>query len=254
VTGPTGSGKTTTLYTVLKGLNRPETKIITIEDPIEYRMAGLVQMQVNPDIDFTFGIALRSILRHDPDIILIGETRDHETAEITIRTALTGHLVFTTLHTNDAPTAMGRLIDMGVEPFLIASSVEGVVAQRLVRLICRDCLEWYDPEPSVLTQLGQDGTQVTRLARGRGCRECRFSGYLGRTCIGELMVMNAELREMVTARRHARDIANAARRHGMRTLRAGAIAKLKAGLTTIEEVFRVTPSADDNGEIIVGED
>ncbi len=186
VTGPTGSGKTTTLYTVLKMLNRAETKILTIEDPIEYRMRGLVQMQANAEIGFTFGRALRSILRHDPDVILIGEIRDYESAEITIRTALTGHLVFSTLHTNDAPTAMGRLTDMGVEPFLIASSVEGVLAQRLVRLVCPACRQWYEAEEGVLRQLGPEAAGIAQLARGSGCRECRFTGYLGRTCISEL--------------------------------------------------------------------
>lgn len=253
VTGPTGSGKTTTLYTVLKLLNKPDTKIITIEDPIEYRMPGLVQMQVHPEIGFTFGVALRSVLRHDPDVILIGETRDYETAEITIRTSLTGHLVFTTLHTNDAPTAIGRLTDIGVEPFLIASSVEGVLAQRLVRLICPHCREWYEPEGAVLNQLGQDANGVGRLARGRGCRECRFTGYLGRTCIAELMLMNLELREMVTAKRNASDIRSAALRHGMHTLRMSGLHKMTRGVTTIEEVLRVTPSLETDDTVIVGE-
>ena len=253
VTGPTGSGKTTTLYTVLKMLNKPETKIITIEDPIEYRMSGLIQMQVNPEIDFTFGRALRSVLRHDPDVILIGETRDYETAEITIRTALTGHLVFSTLHTNDAPTAMGRLTDMGVEPFLIASSVEGVLAQRLVRLICPKCKQWYAPDRAALSPLQADAVGVERLARGSGCRECRFTGYLGRTCISELMVMTPSIRELVTAKRHSGDIRTEAVRQGMQSLRRSGMQQLLRGLTTMEEVLRVTPPENDS-DVLVGED
>lgn len=252
VTGPTGSGKTTTLYTVLKLLNKPETKIITIEDPIEYRLQGLIQMQAHAEIGFTFGRALRSILRHDPDVILIGETRDYETAEITIRTALTGHLVFSTLHTNDAPTAMSRLIDMGVEPFLIASSVEGVLAQRLLRLICPTCKDWYELEDPIRRQLGEDADTVTHLARGTGCRECRFTGYRGRTCISELMVMDPALRDMVTSKRNAGEIRSKALRHGMQSLRSSGLKKLMRGLTTIDEVLRVTPSEGD-ASLVVGE-
>lgn len=251
VTGPTGSGKTTTLYTVLRLLNKADTKILTVEDPIEYRMRGAVQMQVNPDIGFTFARALRSMLRHDPDVMLIGEIRDFETAEITIRTALTGHLVFSTLHTNDAPTAMGRLIDMGVEPFLIASSVEGVLAQRLIRLVCPHCKEWYEPEPMTLSQLGPSASHIQRLARGRGCRECRFTGLWGRTCITELMVMDGRIREMVTARRHADEIRREAMRHGMSLLRASGIRKIECGLTTVDEVLRVTPSPDTDTAVVI---
>jgi type II secretory ATPase GspE/PulE/Tfp pilus assembly ATPase PilB-like protein len=238
---------------MLKILNKAETKILTIEDPIEYRMRGLVQMQANAEIDFTFGRALRSILRHDPDVILIGEIRDYETAEITIRTALTGHLVFSTLHTNDAPTAMGRLTDMGVEPFLIASSVEGVLAQRLVRLICPNCKDWYEPQESILRQLGPEAGGISKLARGQGCRECRFTGYLGRTCITELMVMNGSLRELVTGKRHAADIRKQALRDGMRSLRSSGIRKVAHGLTTVDEVLRVTPAEEAQSDVIVGE-
>jgi len=251
VTGPTGSGKTTTLYTVLRLLNKAETKILTVEDPVEYRMQGVTQMQVNPEIGFTFARALRSMLRHDPDVMLIGEIRDFETAEITIRTALTGHLVFSTLHTNDAPTAMGRLIDMGVEPFLIASSVEGVLAQRLVRLVCPNCREWYEPDPLTLRQLGPEAAGLTRLARGRGCGECRFTGLWGRTCITELMLMDGALREMVAAKRHADDLRREAVRRGMRPLRSSGIRKIERGLTTVEEVLRVTPSPEAESSVLV---
>ena len=251
VTGPTGSGKTTTLYTVLRLLNKPETKILTVEDPVEYRMRGITQMQVNPEIGFTFARALRSMLRHDPDVMLIGEIRDFETAEITIRTALTGHLVFSTLHTNDAPTAMSRLIDMGVEPFLIASSVEGVLAQRLIRLVCPHCLEWQEPDELILRQLGPEAHGLTRLARGRGCGECRFTGLWGRTCITELMVTDGVIREMVTSKRHADDLRREAVRRGMQLLRTSGIRKIEQGLTTVDEVLRVTPSPDMETSVVV---
>jgi len=244
VTGPTGSGKTTTLYTILKQINSPETKILTVEDPIEYRMKGITQMQVNPEIGFTFARALRSMLRHDPDVMLIGETRDYETAEITIRTALTGHLVFSTLHTNDAPTAMNRLIDMGVEPFLIASSVEGVLAQRLVRVICPHCKQWEAPDVGLLEELGAEAAGIERIARGTGCPACRFTGFRGRTCITELMVMDSHLRAMVAARCHADELRREAVRRGMQSLRASGIEKVKQAVTTITEVLRVTPSPE----------
>ena len=239
VTGPTGSGKTTTLYTALGILNRPETKILTIEDPIEYRMRGITQMQVLPEISFTFARALRSMLRHDPDIMLIGEIRDLETAQITIRTALTGHLVFSTLHTNDAASAVTRLLDMGVEPFLIASSVEGVLAQRLVRLVCKHCSRQYKPSRELVDDLKLDLPPDARFARGEGCRECRYTGYYGRTAISELLLMNEEIRAMTTARHHAADIRDAAIRAGMCSLIQSGVAKILRGETTPEEVLRV---------------
>lgn len=251
VTGPTGSGKTTTLYTILKILNAPETKILTVEDPIEYRMRGLVQMQVNPEIGFTFARALRSMLRHDPDVMLIGEIRDYETAEITIRTALTGHLVFSTLHTNDAPTAMGRLIDIGVEPFLIASSVEGVLAQRLIRLVCPSCKVMHEANQSIHTQIGPGAETIEQVAIGEGCRECRFTGYRGRTSITELMVMDSAIREMVTSKRNADDLRKEAVRRGMQLLRSSGIRKIRQGITTVDEILRVTPSPDADGSVIV---
>ena len=206
VTGPTGSGKTTTLYTLLR-LNTAELNIITVEDPIEYQLSGVGQIQVNPKIDLTFANGLRSILRQDPDIIMVGEIRDRETAEIAIQASLTGHLVLSTLHTNDAPSAVTRLIDMGVEPFLISSSVLAMMAQRLIRLICPHCREPFTPDPEMLTELGLVPADLAQhggeFFHGRGCEACRHTGYRGRTAIYELMVLDDPVRNLIMQRANA---------------------------------------------------
>ena len=242
VTGPTGSGKTTSLYAALAKLNKIETKIITIEEPIEYHMNGLVQIQVQPKIGLTFASVLRALLRQDPDIMLVGETRDFETAEIAIQAALTGHLVFSTLHTNDAPGAITRLIDMGVEPYLVSSSVIGVVAQRLVRRICEECREEYVPDPSLLKGLGLDAEEYADASyyHGRGCEACKFLGYRGRSAIYEIMVMDEDIRELTVQRVPASVIKATALDHGLKTLRHNALEKVLEGSTTIDELIRVT--------------
>ena len=245
VTGPTGSGKTTTLYTAMNLLNRIDRKIITIEDPVEYNLAGLIQMQVMPEIDFTFARALRSVLRHDPDIILVGEIRDLETAETAIRTALTGHLVFSTLHTNSAASALTRLLDMGIEPYLAASSIEAILAQRLVRLICPHCKEIYEPTDDITTAIKSLTSLETlpTVYHGHGCSSCRFTGYQGRTVIAELMVMTNALRRLTVQRCHANDIDDQARQENMRPLFADGLQKVHQGLTTYEEILRITNGA-----------
>lgn len=242
LTGPTGSGKTTTLYTCMNLLNRIDNKILTIEDPIEYNMAGLVQMQVHPAISFTFARALRAILRHDPDIILVGEIRDLETAETAIRTALTGHLVFSTLHTNDAASALTRLMDMGIEPFLAASSIEAILAQRLVRVICSNCREQYQPDAEIITAIKSltDLPALPEVYHGRGCQKCRFSGFHGRTVITEMLMVTEEIRQLTIHRSHANEIDAMARRQGMTNLFDSGIEKVHQGMTTYEEVLRVT--------------
>jgi type II secretory ATPase GspE/PulE/Tfp pilus assembly ATPase PilB-like protein len=242
VTGPTGSGKTTTLYTCMNLLKDSTSKILTIEDPVEYDMPGLVQMQVHPSIGFTFARALRAMLRHDPDIMLVGEIRDQETAETAIRTALTGHLVFSTLHTNDAASAITRLLDMGIEPYLVASSVEAVLAQRLVRVNCPHCREPYSPEPDVAAAAQSMSTSHEPIVayRGRGCAKCRFTGYHGRTIITELLVLSDRIRELTVTRRHASEIDNCARQQGMTSLLQSGLAKVQAGITTYEEIFKAT--------------
>ena len=227
VTGPTGSGKSTTLYACLSKLNTRDRKIITIEDPVEYEIRGITQTQVNPRIGLTFSHSLRSMLRHDPDVILVGEVRDRETAEIAIQTAMTGHLVLSSLHTNDAAGGAVRLIDMGVDPYLITSTVNVFVAQRLVRLICTNCRERYEA----------DGRE---LFRGRGCRACNASGYHGRMAICEILPLTHEIRELIGARASAKDIREEADRLGMATLVQDGWDKVAAGLTTAEEVLRVT--------------
>jgi general secretion pathway protein E len=242
VSGPTGSGKTTTLYACLSRINTVDRKIITIEDPIEYQIKGVSQMQVQPQIDFTFATALRSILRHDPDIIMVGEIRDFETAEIAIRTALTGHLVFSTIHTNDAASAITRLSDIGIEPYLIASSVECIIAQRLVRLICPECRRDYNPSPEILKTIQVNGMRLDniQLQRGVGCKKCKSSGYYGRTGIYEILLLDDAIRELVMTGAPASIIKQTSRQQGMATLKDDGLRKVGAGLTTIEEVLRVT--------------
>jgi general secretion pathway protein E len=242
VTGPTGSGKTTTLYAALSRINSPDKNIITVEDPIEYQMKGVGQIQVNPKIDLTFANGLRSILRQDPDVIMVGEIRDTETAEIAIQASLTGHLVFSTLHTNDAPGAVTRLIDMGVEPFLVSSSVIAIAGQRLVRHVCAGCKERYRPSPGELADLGLDPARVPAdgFSHGRGCEACMRTGYRGRSGIYELMLVDSGARELIMKRSDASNLRQHAVSRGMRTLREDGIRKLLAGHTTAEEVLRVT--------------
>ena len=238
VTGPTGSGKTTTLYAAISKINSSEKNIITIEDPIEYELKGVGQIQVNPKTELTFARGLRSVLRHDPDIIMVGEIRDLETVEIAIQASLTGHLVFSTLHTNDASGALTRLVDMGVEPFLIASSLLGVLAQRLVRRICPECKEPFKLGESALAELGLSKDQV--LWKGRGCDACMQSGFRGRTGIFELLVMENEVRHLLTSGADSVTIKEAAVKRGMTTLFGDGLQKVKAGATTLNEVLRVT--------------
>jgi general secretion pathway protein E len=242
VTGPTGSGKTTTLYAALSAVNSQEQNIITVEDPVEYQMAGIGQIQANPKIGLTFASGLRSILRQDPDVVLIGEMRDHETAEIAIQASLTGHLVFSTLHTNDAAGAITRLVDMGVEAYLVSSSVVGIMAQRLVRTICPHCRESFRPEEEALKEIGLtlDDIPEQTLYRGRGCDKCFHSGYMGRSGIFEILLVDDEIRRMVLERTNTGVIKQAALRKGMRTLRMDGARQVKEGNTTIEEVVRVT--------------
>jgi type II secretion system protein E len=242
LTGPTGSGKTTTLYACLNRMNSAERKIITIEDPVEYQMEGICQMQVKSEIGFTFAAGLRSTLRHDPDVMMVGEIRDFETAELAIRCALTGHLVFSTLHTNDAAGAMPRLLDVGIEPFLLASSVEAVIAQRLVRVVCPQCAAAYVPEREALREMGVDAERedLSGVRRGGGCDACRGSGYLGRTAIYELLAMDEEIRGLVMERSHGAALKRAALASGMQTLRAHGWQRVREGITTVDEVLRVT--------------
>jgi type IV pilus assembly protein PilB len=242
VTGPTGSGKTTTLYAALQELNDIETKILTAEDPVEYDIDGLCQVQVNPEVELTFARALRSFLRQDPDIILVGEIRDLETAQIAVQASLTGHLVLSTLHTNDAPSSIIRLLDLGVENFLLTATIEGVVAQRLVRTICPRCKEPYTPKEEELMELALTPADVAgrQLFRGRGCDNCHNSGYRGRTAIFEIMQMSDELRELVMRKASTNLIRDAARRQGMRTLRECGLLSIYEGVTTIDEVVRET--------------
>lgn len=242
VTGPTGSGKTTTLYTCMHMLKDSDRKIITIEDPIEYEMNGLVQMQVHPEIGFTFARALRAMLRHDPDIMLVGEIRDLETAETAIRTALTGHLVFSTLHTNDAASAITRLLDMGIEPFLAASSIDAILAQRLVRVICPHCKEPYTPGSEIATAIKaiSHKNNIEIFFHGRGCAKCRFTGFHGRTAITELIVLSDRIREMTIARKHSNEIDSQAKKDGMKSLFQCGMDKIRQGITTYQEVLRVT--------------
>ncbi len=239
VTGPTGSGKTTTLYASLNNINSDEKKIITVEDPIEYQIDGINQIQVKPQIGLTFANGLRHIVRQDPDIIMVGEIRDIETAEISIHSALTGHLVFSTLHTNDAPGAITRLLDMGIEGFLVSSSIMGVLAQRLVRVICRACKAPYTPQQSIVDKIESLPDNFTAY-RGTGCEECRGTGYRGRTGIFELMILDGEMRSLIIERANADIIRQKAVEKGMQVLRDSGWEKVKEGVTTIEEVLRVS--------------
>lgn len=241
VTGPTGSGKTTTLYACLTRINTPDKNILTVEDPVEYQIAGIGQMQVNTKIDFTFANGLRAILRQDPDVVLIGEIRDRETAEIAVQASLTGHLVFSTLHTNDAASAFTRLVDMGVEPFLIASSVLAMVAQRLVRVVCRECRVPYDPSPGELATMGLERVEPgDTFFRAAGCPACSNTGYAGRNAIYEILRVDDAVRELVMRNADAGALKRAALEHGMRTLRQDGVLKVRRGITTAEEVMRVT--------------
>ena len=240
VTGPTGSGKTTTLYAALSTINSPDKKILTIEDPVEYQLVGINQMQANPKIDVTFSSALRAFLRQDPDVILVGEIRDRETVEIAVQASLTGHLVFSTVHTNDAPSTFTRLTDMVVEPFLIASSVIAIQAQRLVRMLCRSCKTSYEASPLQLRQLGVSDAAGASIFGKKGCPECSGLGYTGRKGIFELLMVTDEVRDLVMAKANSSEIRKQAIREGMNTLRMDGATKVLAGLTTIEEVLRVT--------------
>ncbi|HXQ28682.1 MAG TPA: ATPase, T2SS/T4P/T4SS family [Gemmatimonadales bacterium] len=242
VTGPTGSGKTTTLYGAVSRLNGPGVKIVTVEDPVEYQMDGATQIAVAPKIGLTFAAALRSILRHDPDIIMVGEMRDRETAEIAIQAALTGHLVFSTLHTNDAPSGVTRMVDMGIEPYLVAATVLGIVAQRLVRVVCEACAEPVRATPALIAQIPATRPDLPkpRLRQGRGCPACGGTGYRGRTGLYELMRMDEDLRALVLKKASLSELRAVAQTRGMTPLRTAAWAKACAGVTTVDEALRVT--------------
>ena len=243
VTGPTGSGKTTTLYTALDRLNKPDVKILTVEDPVEYQMPGINQIQVKPQIDLTFANALRSIVRQDPDVIMIGEIRDLETAQIAVQSALTGHLVLSTVHTNDAPSTVNRLLDMGVEDYLLTSTVIGILAQRLVRTLCPHCKEEYVALPELVEEMGlrkfADGGEI-RLFHEKGCRECAQTGYIGRISIMEMLPMTDPLRSLVMRHATSTDLRAEAIKGGMTTMYEDGMRKAVAGITTFEEVLRVT--------------
>ncbi|MEO5332647.1 MAG: type II secretion system ATPase GspE [Magnetococcus sp. YQC-5] len=252
VTGPTGSGKSTTLYSVLSSINTSEKNIITIEDPIEYSLAGVGQIQVAPKIGLTFASGLRSILRQDPDVIMVGEIRDLETAEIAIQASLTGHLVFSTLHTNDSVGAVVRLVNMGIEPFLVSSSVDGVVAQRLVRKLCEQCKEPFTPERALLGQGGgKSGSWPTGMPkdptffRPRGCKACMGTGYLGRTAVFEMLSMSHAIRALIDRRASDQELHTVAREEGMTSLREAGLVKAAMGMTSLEEVFRVTQERNE---------
>jgi type IV pilus assembly protein PilB len=247
VTGPTGSGKTTTLYAALSAVNEDSVKIITTEDPVEYEIKGLIQVPVDDEVGRSFAKCLRAILRQDPDILLVGEVRDQETAKIAIEASLTGHLVFTTLHTNDAPTAITRLLDMGLEPFLLSATLETIIAQRLVRTICTKCKAPYQPSEDELLSLGIKLSEAAsqRFFYGKGCDNCKNTGYRGRTAIHEMLDINDTVRELMLNRASAAQIRIAAQRAGMRTLRDAGIQKIYSGITTIEEVLRETLAAED---------
>jgi len=245
VTGPTGSGKTSTLYTTLAKINSPEVKIITLEDPVEYQLRGINQIQVNSKIGLTFAGGLRAIVRQDPDIILVGEIRDRETAEIAVQSALTGHLLFSTLHTNDACGAVNRLLDMGVEHFLLGSTLLGVLAQRLVRVICPQCRRITTPDDKLLKIMAADVPDMDDISfyEGAGCENCRFTGFKGRMAIFEYMPVNEAIRREIVQRSSADQLKQAALERGMITLRRDGWRKVRDGVTTISEVLRVTLAA-----------
>jgi general secretion pathway protein E len=240
VTGPTGSGKTTTLYGGLARLNRADLNIITIDDPVEIQLPGVGQIEVNTKVGLSFATALRSVLRQDPNVILVGEIRDLETAEIAIQASLTGHLVFSTLHTNDAPSAITRLVDMGVEPYLVGSSLVAVLAQRLVRVLCKACREPYTPTLEALVEIGIRSTRTVTVHRAKGCPQCHHTGYLGRVGIFELMIVSDPVRELITQNVDAKTIKRVAVEHGMETLRADGARRVLDGTTSIDEVLRAT--------------
>jgi type IV pilus assembly protein PilB len=242
VTGPTGSGKTTTLYSALNYLNKPGINIMTAEDPIEYNFQGINQVQVKEEIGLTFASALRSFLRQSPDIIMVGEIRDFETAEIAVKAALTGHLVLSTLHTNDAPSSISRLLNMGIEPFLVSASVILIMAQRLVRKVCTQCKEEEDIPAAALKKVGfsEDDTKAVKCYRGKGCSVCNGSGYKGRIALYEVMPVGPEIKELVLEGASADEIKRTAVKLGMRTLRMSGVNKIKEGTTSVEEVLRVT--------------
>jgi general secretion pathway protein E/type IV pilus assembly protein PilB len=247
VTGPTGSGKTTTLYAVLNYINRPDRKIITVEDPVEYVMSGINQVHVSESVGLTFALALRAMLRQAPNVIMLGEIRDLETASIAINASLTGHLVFSTLHTNDAPSAVTRLIDIGVKPFLVASSSRALIAQRLVRKICKKCVQPYQPNEGELRSLGVDAAKAATATfrKGKGCPDCNKTGHRGRMGIFEIFVIEDEVRKLIYDRVPATVLRSRARELGMRTLREDGTRKVLAGLTTPDEVIRATSMDSD---------
>jgi general secretion pathway protein E len=244
VTGPTGSGKTTTLYTSLIELNTPDRKVLAVEDPIEYQLDGVNQVQIKPQIGLSFAHVLRSMLRHDPDVIMVGEIRDLETAQIAIQAALTGHLVLSTVHTNNAASTLTRLLDMGVEDYLMTSTLNAIVAQRLVRRLCQDCCKPYTPLPELLAQLGREGSDEVTFWRPEGCPKCNDTGYFGRISINEVLIMSDPIRRQILHHAEATELQRAALATGMRPMFQDGIGKAAAGVTTIEEVLRVTREVD----------
>jgi type IV pilus assembly protein PilB len=242
VTGPTGSGKTTTLYSALRELNDPSSKLITAEDPIEYDIDGVIQCQIKAEIELTFGRILRAMLRQDPDVILVGEIRDHETAKIAVEASLTGHLVFSTLHTNDAPSSIARLLDLGLEPFMVTAAIEGIVAQRLVRKICPKCKTEYSPTEEQLLELDLKPEEVSgkTFYFGKGCENCNKTGYKGRQGLYEIMVLDDDMRDQIVKQASTQVLRAEARKRGMRPLRQSGLMAIFDGVTTIEEVVRET--------------
>ncbi len=241
LTGPTGSGKTTTLYAILNEIKSPTKNIVTIEDPVEYKLEGINQVQIKPEIGLTFAAALRSFLRQDPDIMLVGEVRDLETAQICIRSALTGHLVLSTLHTNDAPTAVSRLMDIGIEPYMLAPSILAIIAQRLVRRLCPDCKEAYEPTKD---QLANINLKAELIYRAKGCAKCNNTGYRGRACIAEVMMVNDEIRDLINRKASFQKIREAAKANGMQGLYEAGLKKVEDGVTSLEDAISVTLGAE----------